>query len=123
MGQYYKIVNQTKKEYLHPHKFDTGFKLLEWLGTDIVSIALPLLLVNSNGRGGGDINEESLQDSGILGSWAGDNIVISGDYNEETDKGYVDWEDLENYTDISDKLLNYITKLKTNYTWLEEGNN
>ncbi len=29
MGQYYYIVNIDKHEYLHPHKFNDGLKLLE----------------------------------------------------------------------------------------------
>lgn len=28
MGQYYYVVNVTKKQYLHPHKFGEGIKLL-----------------------------------------------------------------------------------------------
>ena len=30
MGQYFLIVNLDKKEYLHPHKFGDGLKLLEF---------------------------------------------------------------------------------------------
>lgn len=43
MGQYYYVINVTKKEYLHPHKFFDGLKLLEFG-------------CSSNGRGGGDLN-------------------------------------------------------------------
>ena len=30
MGQYYLIANIDKKEYIHPHKFDDGMKLMEF---------------------------------------------------------------------------------------------
>jgi hypothetical protein len=30
MGQYYLIVNLDKKQYLHPHRFGDGLKLLEF---------------------------------------------------------------------------------------------
>jgi hypothetical protein len=39
---------------------------------------LAILLANSNGRGGGDLRS----DNPIIGSWAGDRIVIAGDYAE-----------------------------------------
>jgi hypothetical protein len=39
---------------------------------------LAILLADGNGRGGGDISEDPV--SGIIGRWAGDRIVIAGDY-------------------------------------------
>jgi hypothetical protein len=40
---------------------------------------LAVLLSNGNGRGGGDLNS----DNPIIGSWAGDPIVVAGDYGDE----------------------------------------
>jgi hypothetical protein len=43
----------------------------------------------------------------LIGSWAGDRIVIQGDYAEEGDQGYI--KDVEDYRDISafvNELLN-----------------
>jgi len=61
MGQYFIIVNETKKEYLHPHKFDDGLKLLEFgLSSYGTLFALALLLRQGVGEdgdfssGGGD---------------------------------------------------------------------
>ncbi len=34
MGQYWKPVNVTKREYLHPHDLKCGLKLMEWQDED-----------------------------------------------------------------------------------------
>lgn len=107
MGQYYKIVNTTKKQYLHPHSFQDGLKLLEFGASGSGTMAgLAILLANSNGRGGGDLRS----DKEIIGSWAGDNIVIAGDYATILDPGEVEESPLydyanEHYTDISEQVI------------------
>jgi hypothetical protein len=79
MGQYYLVCNITKREYLHPHSMGDGLKLLEFGLSGMGTMAgLSILLADGNGRGGGDISEDPL--SGIVGRWAGDRIVIAGDY-------------------------------------------
>ena len=77
MGQYYKIVNIKKKQYITPHVFGDGAKLMEFgMSANGVLAGLAILLADGNGRGGGDLNS----DNKIVGSWAGDNIAIAGDY-------------------------------------------
>ena len=77
MGQYYRIVNLDKNQYIKPHDFGDGAKLMEFgLSGEGVMAALAVLLADGNGRGGGDIRS----DSPLVGSWAGDRIVITGDY-------------------------------------------
>jgi len=80
MGQYYKIVNLDKKEFLNTYTFNDGAKLLE-LGcsSEGTLTALAILLADGNGRGGGDLHSENP----IIGSWAGDRIVVAGDYADE----------------------------------------
>lgn len=81
MGQYYKIVNLDKLEYLDPHRFGDGLKLLEFGSSGCGTMnALAILLADGNGRWGGDLDSEKP----IVGSWAGDRIVVAGDY---ADKG------------------------------------
>jgi len=81
MGQYYKIVNVKKKQYITPYTFGDGSKLMEFgMSANGVLAGLAILLADGNGRGGGDLHSENP----IIGSWAGDNIVITGDY---ADKG------------------------------------
>lgn len=107
MGQYHKIYNIDKKQYIHPHRVGNGLKLMEQVGFEkSTSTALFLLLANSNGRGGGDAN-----DNALIGSWAGDRIVIQGDYAEPGDPGYItfskDADDeitMEEWKDISNSV-------------------
>jgi hypothetical protein len=83
MGQYYKIVNLDKGQYLKPHNFGQGAKLLEFgsSGSGIM-LGLAVLLADGNGRGGGDLNDDKLKPrlKKLVGSWAGDRIVVTGDY-------------------------------------------
>jgi len=77
MGQCYIIVNLDKKQYINPRKFGDGVKLIEFAdSTPGTMTALAVLLADGNGRGGGDLRS----DNPIIGSWAGDRIVIAGDY-------------------------------------------
>ena len=80
MGQYYKIVNIKKKQYITPHTFGDGAKLMEFsMSANGVLAGLSILLADGNGRGGGDLHSEN----DIVGSWAGDNIVVAGDYADD----------------------------------------
>jgi hypothetical protein len=90
MGQYHIPVNLTKKQFINPHRLGCGLKQIEqvWAypGT---STALLVLLFSSNNRGGGDLQADYLNPDepvdSIIGSWAGDEIAIIGDYSEDTD--------------------------------------
>jgi hypothetical protein len=105
MGQYYHIVNLTKKQFIHPHKFGDGLKLLEFGSSGSgTMLGLAVLLANSNNRGGGDLRSENP----IVGSWAGDRIVIAGDYAVKGDKGETLQTNLynrETFEDISYKVV------------------
>ena len=80
MGQYYKIVNIEKQQYLDTYTFNEGAKLLEFgCSSEGTLTALAILLADGNGRGGGDLHSEHP----IIGSWAGDRIVVAGDYADE----------------------------------------
>jgi len=80
MGQYYKIVNIKKKQYIRPSTFGDGSKLMEFsMSANGVLAGLAILLADGNGRGGGDLHSEN----DIIGSWSGDNIVVAGDYADE----------------------------------------
>lgn len=105
MGQYYLVCNLDKEEYIHPHKFGDGMKLMEF--GDSASgtmLGLAVLLADGNGRGGGDLfsarHKEELKECRegkrkwedidwsragveIAGRWAGDRIVIAGDYADD----------------------------------------
>jgi len=100
MGQYFIIVNMTKKEFIHPHKFGDGLKLMEFgCSSNGTMTALALLLRQSSEGGGGDF--PCPEKYKIVGSWAGDKIVIVGDYDES---GLYDIA-IKTFTDISKKVL------------------
>jgi hypothetical protein len=78
MGQYFIVVNLTKKQYISPHDFGDDAKLQDFgLSSHGTMSALAVLLASSNGRGGGDLDSNLP----IIGSWAGDQIAIVGDYD------------------------------------------
>jgi hypothetical protein len=113
MGQYYIAVNLDKKQFISPHACGDGAKLLEFaLGECGMLACLAILLADGNGRGGGDLfgakctgpcggkgyTEDSetklevcpvchgacyLSAGDIVGSWAGDRVVIAGDYGDQ----------------------------------------
>lgn len=79
-------MNIDKREYLHPHEFGAGLKLMEFSGQgNSIMQGLAVLLAHSNDRGGGDLRcsnkgipEDLIK---LVGSWAGDRIVVAGDYD------------------------------------------
>ena len=90
MGQYHLVANIDRREFLHPHKFGEGLKLMEFGTGRAVPLALTILLSASNGRGGGDFREGgevflSPDNEEGAGRWAGDRVAIIGDYFEEGD--------------------------------------
>ena len=111
MGQYHEVYNLDKKERIYPHAIDNGLKLYEQVGhIGSTSTALFALLANSNGRGGGDFPEHD-----YIGRWAGDRILIQGDYVEKTDQAAVNPDVLEEFTDISDKVLEMLKLIEQRY--------
>jgi hypothetical protein len=118
MGQYFQIYNLDKKETLTA--IASGVKLLEMSSDFWTMSALAVLLANSNGRGGGDLNVEVRYSKStfkpnptkaqaealktvelVAGRWAGDRIVFQGDYANEKDPAFISEDVLKNYTDIT----------------------
>jgi hypothetical protein len=98
------VYNLTKREYIHPHRIDNGLKLMEQIGHDrSTSTALFLLLANSNGKGGGDARPHDL-----IGRWAGDRILIQGDYAEKGDQAYKAPKTLDSFADISAQVADML---------------
>ena len=100
MGQYHLVVNLDKQQYLHPCRLGDGQKLLEFADGGATLTALAILLAKDNGRGIGDLHVaaphaplERWERNGwervrtphapLVGSWAGDRIVIAGDYGDK----------------------------------------
>jgi len=96
MGQYFILVNLDKREYICPWCIGGLGKLREWVLNDQVRV-FPFLLRKSSQYGGGDIQEAYK----FAGRWAGDRIVLIGDYDESG----LYHEAFETYRDISKDLV------------------
>lgn len=111
MGQYYVVANPDKREFLHPHRFGSGLKLMEFSGdAQSVMQAVAVLLADGNNRGGGDLRSNDP----IIGSWAGDRVVVAGDYADdgrfldEGEEGNLFSFAMAEFEDISDKVIQAI---------------
>jgi hypothetical protein len=111
MGQYHLVVNLDRGEYLNPHHLGDGLKLMEFGCGGRTMTALAVLLAVDNGRGLGDLHAVApdtpiekwesgfIKSSGgwtsggglfrertiqarHIGAWAGQRIVIAGDYGD-----------------------------------------
>lgn len=78
MGQYYHLLNLDKREYIDPHKVGSGAKLWEICASDLPRM-LPYLLHQSSSHGGGDPRNQPTE---YLSRWAGDRLVLVGDYDD-----------------------------------------
>ncbi len=108
MGQYFHIVNNTKKEYLHDHKFHDiglvgghGIKWGEIVFGNFTSLQLLAILISS------DTSFGSRQNPSFTGDWGGDSISLYGDNSAEIEFERV----CKEYTDITPKLLTELMKL------------
>ena len=84
MGQYFKLVNLDKREFVDPHVVGTGLKQYEQIANcpGTASACIVLLSAQRERRGGGDVDPEGRP---VVGSWAGDRIALIGDYAERGD--------------------------------------
>ena len=101
MGQYHKVYNLDKEEYFQ----DDYLKLLEQISTRGSTTALFMLVANSSGRGGGDFDDHK-----FIGRWAGDRIVVQGDYAEPGDPGFIPDRSLSRFKDISADVWEMVEK-------------
>ena len=127
MGQYHLVANLDKKEFIHPHQFGDGLKMLEFGSSGYTMTGLTILLACSHNRGGGDLHveTETLLTKSILGRWAGDRIAIIGDYAapedfpgltqetidavwNEDDNGKTAWTDISEHVVEALELDSYI---------------
>lgn len=129
MGQYFKAVNETKKETICPWCLGGVAKLWEWAANPWGAVFV-LLLRRSSGNGGGDYHGSTTQcldlathtpeeiaetiarsvlregapsgipDDSIVGRWAGDEVYLVGDYD---DSGL--YEKARSYRNISQQVV------------------
>ena len=87
MGQYHLLVNVDKEEFVSPHRLGDGLKLLEQLGSQYgVPQAMHVLMCAAPcRRGGGDYEQPEHIREKVVGRWAGDRVVLIGDYAQSDD--------------------------------------
>jgi hypothetical protein len=93
MGQYWKVVNLDRKEFVDPHKLGCGLKLWEQIanhpGTGTALLILTAAMPEIRGGGDLDLNEKPVSYHALaqrtIGRWAGDRIAVVGDYAERED--------------------------------------
>ena len=85
MGQYYKIINQAKQQYLDP--FSERFPAL--LEAEEMTRSISWLVCTSANPYWRDLKCKNARTNRIVGSWAGDLVEIIGDTNEEELSHYV----------------------------------
>ena len=85
MGQYNKLINITKKEYVVGYDIGILAKHYEQIGFEgsMADVLYCLMIAQGDDRrGGGDVSGHRL-----IGHWAGDQVAIVGDYyDQDTDK-------------------------------------
>lgn len=107
MGQYHILVNYDKQEVVHPHVIGLGLKQWEHIGFEggTLSDALYILTMTSPERGGGDLPLTK-----VSGRWAGDRVMVLGDYTEDSDLPDIENAGLlyataeSDFADISDEV-------------------
>ena len=107
MGQYFKAINLDKEQAISPYGLGSAGKLIEILASGTLPKALVYVLRDGVIDGGGDLVEildtdefatetgfdrevdwEGYSDkldelTSLAGSWAGDDVRVVGDYNED----------------------------------------
>ncbi len=85
MGQYYHIVNLSRREFLNPHRLGDGLKLMEFASSSYGTMSALAMLIGSpvsmSFRDSENHNAayKSLWAS-FVGRWEGQRIVVAGDY-------------------------------------------
>lgn len=99
MGQYHKLYNLDKKEFVEPYALGLGAKQYEHTGCKAsLSDAMYLLVMTSPGSGGGDWYGTPLS-----GRWAGDRVVVVGDYTQpDAIPGFAEADKIYGSTDFKD---------------------
>ena len=86
MGQYHKLINITKKEYVVGYDIGILAKHYEQIGFEgsMADVLYCLMIAQGNDyRGGGDVSGHKL-----IGHWTGDQVAIVGDYYTEEGDNY-----------------------------------
>ena len=124
MGQYFRIVNLIKKQYIDLDRLGEGIKFSA-LGSGLNGIILGRLLASPGQWDAPGILKrygDPDKDDVYVGLWAGDRIVIPGDYDkprnyslsssadQTEDNLYFHVTDNPEYENITDKVIEWLAK-------------
>ncbi len=123
MGQYFILVNTTKKQYVDIDELGENNKF-GYVGQGLNGIVLARLACSpGHYLDYGDPDKDEI----YVGLWAGDNIIIAGDYDKETfDKKYGELNLYArvkidpDYENITDKIIDWLTRDDLTLTMLQE---
>jgi len=117
MGQYFKLVNLDKKEFIDPFTLDSLSKFFEITSNGRITGLLIYLLRKSDNTGGGDV--KNLGELKFCGRWAGDRILLIGDYDSS---GLYDKVTTENgWKDIGSEALKEFVSIKHSETHIPDA--
>lgn len=141
MGQYYMVANLDRLEYIHPHRLGSGLKLWEICAGNLPRV-LAYLLRQSTGRGGGDprlsygafedddgnVDWDAFHDAveeryPYCGRWAGERVIIVGDYDESDRFGglYREVQDSDEWGEISPEVAPEFNRfIESKDKWVKE---
>ncbi|KXB08673.1 hypothetical protein AKJ59_00625 [candidate division MSBL1 archaeon SCGC-AAA385M02] len=113
LGQYFVLVNPDKKEYVRPWDIGGAGKLCEWCGNP-QSRMIAFLLAHGpdDGVAGSNSRYKKQKETGEKqphpkwGRWAGDHVVLVGDY----DNSGLYQKAEEEYTNVSELVLKEYNK-------------
>ena len=101
MGQYFKIVNRAKRQYLEPFSMRSSEKFPSLMGDEEMTRSISWLVCTSTNPCWAELRNKNERTKRLLGSWSGDKIEIIGDYAEEKFSHLVSRE----YVDISFEIV------------------
>lgn len=108
MGQYYKVVNVSKKEYME----SAGcLKLMEtaWIENEYIGGSLMFLLLDRESKA--KIDSRDFTNPDLIGSWHGHKIVMAGDYAKDWERCSTEYIDLYN---IAERQFTFIHSFAIN---------
>ncbi len=83
MGQYYKIINRNKQQYLDPFSMRSSERFPALLEAEEMTRSICWLVCTSANPYWLELKRKNARTNRLVGSWAGDLIEIIGDTNEE----------------------------------------
>jgi hypothetical protein len=110
MGQYHKLINITKKEYIVGHDIGIMAKHYEQIGFEgsMADVLYCLMIAQGNERrGGGDVDGHK-----AIGRWAGDHVAIVGDYYTEEDDNH-EYRNLYDYVEYDRHYKNISPSIRS----------